>query len=232
LRKTNLLVNVEIIGINGAADNSPFYNQVVSAGRTCPWLQDTVIDKAWTSWGVTYRDVRLLDSSNRLAGVYNLTTHDLGNPAKYEALKAMFIALANGGDSDQDRLPDHWEERYLKGLSGDAEGDPDGDTFKNYLEFAFGSDPLDPASRPDLRLSFNGSRQFTASIERWAGAGAGIVAEVSTNLLPNAWFSGSTMIRSNTVNLYDGTGRGRSTFLLSKPAHQQPAAFLRLNARR
>lgn len=57
-----------------------------------PLLQDTVAEDAWTSWMVTYRDVVILDEENRQVGVYNLTQHDLNDPASYAALKAMLVA--------------------------------------------------------------------------------------------------------------------------------------------
>ena len=56
-------------------------------------------------------------------------------------------------DTDEDRLPDYWEQRY--GLDiGDpagengAMGDPDGDNAVNIIEFQNDTDPSDPDSAP------------------------------------------------------------------------------------
>lgn len=46
----------------------------------------------WAAWQVTFRDVVILDTENRPVGVYNLTVHDLGDPASYAELKQLLIA--------------------------------------------------------------------------------------------------------------------------------------------
>lgn len=43
---------------------------------------------------MTYRDVVVLDSGNRVAAVYNLTEHDLSVPANYDSLKALLVRVA------------------------------------------------------------------------------------------------------------------------------------------
>lgn len=58
---------------------------------TLPWLQDEPAHDAWQSWAVTYRDVVILDAANHKVGTYNVTTHDLGDPANYAALKALLL---------------------------------------------------------------------------------------------------------------------------------------------
>jgi hypothetical protein len=52
-----------------------------------PLFQDTVAADAWTTWGAGYRDVVLLDEENRIIGVYNLSTHNLGNEDNYAELR-------------------------------------------------------------------------------------------------------------------------------------------------
>lgn len=59
------------------------------SGRVLPWLQETEDDAVWSDWGVTYRDVIILDAGNIVAGVYNLTSYDLSVSANREALKQM-----------------------------------------------------------------------------------------------------------------------------------------------
>jgi len=62
-------------------------NATITNGRTLPWLQDRPGEDAWTNWGVTWRDVVILDSTNVIVDVLNLTDHDLAYPANREALK-------------------------------------------------------------------------------------------------------------------------------------------------
>lgn len=69
-------------------------NDLMVAGRTLPWLQDDAATKAWVSWGVFWRDVYVLDGENRLVAIYNLTEHDLTDPANYAELKAILLAAA------------------------------------------------------------------------------------------------------------------------------------------
>lgn len=64
----------------------------MAEGRDLPLLQDTAAADAWTSWAVTYRDVVILDADNLKVDVYNLTAHNLGDPARYAELKARLVA--------------------------------------------------------------------------------------------------------------------------------------------
>ncbi len=52
-------------------------------------LQDTAAVNAWALWGVAYRDVIIVDDTGAAAGVYNLTEHDLQDPANLETLRGM-----------------------------------------------------------------------------------------------------------------------------------------------
>src|SRR5688572_30264332 len=113
-----------------------------------PWLQDTSMDDVWARWGVQYRDVVILDSSNRLAGVFNLTTYDLTLTTNRSRLKQLLRVAANGGDYDGDKLPDHWEYRSFGGLGAQPAEDPDGDGYNNLFELAFGTRPGDPTDFP------------------------------------------------------------------------------------
>jgi len=62
-------------------------NAAICNGRTIPWLQETADDHVWEAWMVTYRDVVILDENNMVVDVYNLTEHDLTDPADRDALK-------------------------------------------------------------------------------------------------------------------------------------------------
>jgi hypothetical protein len=83
---------IRLLGINEAGQESG--NSVIVVGRTIPWLQDTESEDVWAKWKVTYRDVVVLDPENRVAGVYNLTEHDLNVPANYDSLKALLLRVA------------------------------------------------------------------------------------------------------------------------------------------
>jgi hypothetical protein len=49
-------------------------------------------------------------------------------------------------DGDSDGLPDNWELQYFGDLGQAHENDFDGDGLKNFLEYAMGSNPIDPNS--------------------------------------------------------------------------------------
>ncbi|MCB9647593.1 MAG: hypothetical protein H6730_13460 [Deltaproteobacteria bacterium] len=81
------LFAVNAVGLEGALD-------VMAAGGDIPLLQDILTVDVWHTWAVTYRDVVLLDGENKKVGVYNLTSHDLGNEANYAELKALLLDAA------------------------------------------------------------------------------------------------------------------------------------------
>jgi len=65
-------------------------------------------------------------------------------------------------DSDEDGIPDYWENLYFLSTKDphDAEGDYDKDTFSNWEEYMAGTDPLDQNSIPDKHIT-----RETASVE-------------------------------------------------------------------
>ena len=89
-----LPVTVGILGVNGSGKESG--NAAACEGRDIPWLQETPDEPVWGPWQVAYRDVVVLDADNLPHAVYNLTTHDLWDPANYEELKALLVAAAGG----------------------------------------------------------------------------------------------------------------------------------------
>jgi hypothetical protein len=220
---------VELLGVNRLSDNfsDAIYN--TTADNVLPWLQDTPQADVWTKWGVEYRDVVILDSSNRVAGVMNLTTYDLALSTNRFRLKELLRRAANGGDYDGDKLPDHWEIRYFGNLNATAAEDSDGDRYNNFLELTFATDPKDPTSFPRISLGFNNSKQFRISFDRWAGSASDYLVTTSSNLLD--WSESTLNIRSSTTNYYDGTGRSRTTYNLVRSSTVQPSGVIRLNAR-
>ena len=89
-----LPVDVEILGVNAAGHESG--NDLATAGRTIPWLQDDAATDAWGLWEVDFRDVVVLDAENRVTAVYNLTDNDLADPARYAELRALIVEAAGG----------------------------------------------------------------------------------------------------------------------------------------
>lgn len=85
---------IELHGINAPGHESG--NAQACTGRSLPWLQDTYADDVAGDWAITFRDCVLLDTANKTAHTYNLTTHNLSVPEDYQELKALLIALAGG----------------------------------------------------------------------------------------------------------------------------------------
>jgi len=55
---------------------------------------DTTEADWWGNWGVTYRDVIILDRDGDEAGVFNLTENNLDIPDEYSALKTLLLNVA------------------------------------------------------------------------------------------------------------------------------------------
>jgi hypothetical protein len=56
-------------------------------------------------------------------------------------------AVAPGLDSDQNGLPDAWEQLYFGHIGVDPNADPDGDGMSNLQEYRAGTNPNDPGDR-------------------------------------------------------------------------------------
>jgi len=56
-------------------------------GRDIALLQDTPDQDAWGTWGVTYRDVIVLDHDSAIIGVVNLTEFDLSQASTETTLR-------------------------------------------------------------------------------------------------------------------------------------------------
>ncbi|MBN1669923.1 MAG: chitobiase/beta-hexosaminidase C-terminal domain-containing protein [Kiritimatiellae bacterium] len=83
-----------------------------------------------------------------------LDSSDLVFDAELAALEGS--ALDSGTDSDQDGMPDDWEQTYFSGQGESTEGDDDGDGVSNMAEYIAGSDPTNPASFFKLDLQTSG----------------------------------------------------------------------------
>lgn len=224
-------LNIEIIGVN-ASDQAAF-NSMITDERSLPWLQDTEDNSVWVSWEATWRDVRILDSQNRLVAVFNLTEFSLSEPENYAMLKSLFLSAATVTDTDKDRLPDDWEQHFLHGTSAGPEGDLDADGKSNFAEFAFGTDPGDAKSVSSIRSSFltSGAEKYlSVTFRRRAGSFLDYTVESSSDL--EHWTASTTevVVKKAPRNLYDGTGISEVTYSLVKPISATPQRYLRVRA--
>ena len=85
-------IDLQIIGVNATGKDGS--NDVITADRDLPWLQDVAAADVWGTWAVTYRDVIMVDAKNKIVSVYNLTDNDLKDAANYESLKALIVEAA------------------------------------------------------------------------------------------------------------------------------------------
>ena len=80
---------IQILGVNAVGQEAG--NAAICANRVLPWLQDTEQQGVWTKWDVTPGDVVILDDQNEVVAIYNLTEHNLADPANYDALKSLLL---------------------------------------------------------------------------------------------------------------------------------------------
>jgi hypothetical protein len=85
-------VPVHFLGVNEIGQESG--NDGMCQGRTIPWLQDLPLIDVWQSWHVTMRDVVVLNAHNDVIEIYNLTEHNLADPANYATLRTFLIEAA------------------------------------------------------------------------------------------------------------------------------------------
>jgi len=92
---------IQIVGVNEFGHESG--NPLMAANHATPILQDVDADNNGSSdvwydnWGVTYRDVKILNQQNELVGTVNLTPpsgYDLGESINYDALKKIMADVA------------------------------------------------------------------------------------------------------------------------------------------
>ncbi|MHC4135505.1 MAG: hypothetical protein ACYTDU_00955 [Planctomycetota bacterium] len=88
----NVDTRIRMSGVNmiGADAGNPD----IVAGRSLPWLQDTLDQDVWSRWGVAHFDVIVVDDRNQQIAAYNLSDHDLADPANYAELKALLRDVA------------------------------------------------------------------------------------------------------------------------------------------
>ena len=227
LKAANPELNIEILGINAAAD-APFNSLVTQASRLA-WLQDTEDQKVRDRWAASWRDVRIVDGQNRLRGVANLFDYDLIEPANRALVKQLFLDAAKVVDSDKDGLPDDWEALYLGNLAGRPSDDADRDGADNFTEFALGTDPTDAKVSSSVKPALIRKEQrtlFAVPFRRRAGAFLDYVVESSPDLV--RWTALGLEIEQPFQPLFDGTGTMSGSFAL--PRQDQGFGFMRIRA--
>jgi len=80
-----------ILGVNRAGLGD---NEGMCEGRDLPWLQDTIEDDWWGSWGVSAFDVVIIDRQGNEFDVFNLADHDLSDTDEFAALEAILLDVA------------------------------------------------------------------------------------------------------------------------------------------
>lgn len=90
-------LNIDFLGVNVLGEEAS--NDLITAGRDLPWLQDVDANQdgnsdAWQLWQAAWRDVIILDGGNHEVGRINLTTHNLGDAANYTLLRDMVVEAA------------------------------------------------------------------------------------------------------------------------------------------
>jgi len=83
---------IQILTVNMVASEAGLED--LAAGGDLPVLQDTVEVNATEAWGAAWRDVFVLDAQNRPVEVYNLTAHDLHDPANFAHLQDLLVRTA------------------------------------------------------------------------------------------------------------------------------------------
>lgn len=93
----------------------------------------------------------LVVTNVQAVGDYTVAVYNIVRPGGILSEHAFVSPI---DDSDQDGMPDNWEDIYDldPGNAADAPADPDGDTLTNLDEYLAGTDPLDPLSYLKVRL--------------------------------------------------------------------------------
>lgn len=87
-------IDVSIFGINAVGLEAG--NAEVCADNDIGWLQPMAGQEVWTEWGITMRDLVILDEDNIVIAIYNLTEHSLADPANYDEAYGLFEAAVIG----------------------------------------------------------------------------------------------------------------------------------------
>ncbi|NUO48315.1 MAG: hypothetical protein HOV80_05610 [Polyangiaceae bacterium] len=87
-------IDVTIFGVNSVGLESG--NAQVCEDNDIGWLQPMMGDEVWTEWGITLRDLVILDEDNVVIAIYNLSVHDLQDPVNYDEAYGLFETAVTG----------------------------------------------------------------------------------------------------------------------------------------
>ena len=200
------MLPVDILGVN-----MPGYGiaPLMYAGKPLSWMRDTAALNLTASWGAVFRDVIILDPLNRKVDTYNAYTLPLdgaGNAANRAVLKGKLLAAATPADTDNDKLPDYWEQWAFGNLARDGAG-TDAGGLKTVQHYAHcGATPgLPPAGLPRIDLLANGSVLVSWTRRRGTAFGLTCLPEFSTDL--TTWLAtGPGWSETRVRTYYDGSG--------------------------
>jgi hypothetical protein len=103
------------------------------------------------TWNITANGVTEMSNATsqvyrfQIPGLYKISLTVVDNTSKSNTAFTAVVAML---DTDQDSLPDWWEENYFGDLSQTATGDYDHDGYDNLEEYAKGTSPTAKDPRP------------------------------------------------------------------------------------
>ncbi len=115
-------------------------------------------------------------------------------------------------DSDEDGLPDSWENGYLGNLLSDGGSDPDGDGQRNAVEFLAATNPADGASFFAATITTLNASQWSLT---WNSVPGKFYRIEASTTLGTAWDSLTTVAAANfpaTHTSYSVTRSGPRVF--------------------
>jgi len=199
------ILPVEILGVNetGSSPETRMFSFKVQS-----WLRDTTTANVQTSWGASYRDVVILDPLNNKIESYNLTTYPLTTEANRATLKNKLIAAATPADTDNDRLPDYWEQWAWGTLSrnGATAGTDGGKTLLHWAHCSTAPATGIIAGLPGMAVyPSDGTLSVFYTRRRGTAFGLTVTPEFSTTL--TSWPpTGHGYEEWSVRTLYDGSG--------------------------
>ena len=107
------------------------------------------VDLAWGEHNVEFLFWERVGGAQCQLFVHNEIGDFSGDPFNVGDYKLLETSSAPDSDSDNDGLPDIWEEQFFDNLDQTAEGDPDSDGLNNAEEFETGTKPDNADSDDD-----------------------------------------------------------------------------------